>query len=211
MNAFLVIYEFKIGGIIPAYHTEIINDEFSYGFGDEGLEINRGTNMDGQHGYKLIRSIPLGRTRKTQREIAEILLRLDNEWPAESYDLFNKNCRHFSLTLLNEMECDSSVEGRRILAGLIEFSEKIGWAISICVTGLVRSLSFSPLMLVSRPLEIFNQGRLLEWEYEFKIQMLQMLLAANGLWILYLLAIWLLSRCNNIDDEIIQQFENLEL
>ena len=211
MNGFLVIYEFKIAGIIPAYHTEIIIDEFSYGFGDEGLEITRGINMNGQFGYKLIKSIPLGRTRKSQREIAEIIVRLDHQWPPESYDLFNKNCRHFSLTLLNEAECDSSTEGRRILGGLIQFSEKIGWTISICLTGLVRSLSFSPLMLVARPLEIFNNGRLLELDYDFKIQILQVLVAANGFWILYLLAICFLSRSDNNEDDIIQQFENLEL
>ena len=121
MNAFLSIYEFKIAGIIPAYHTEIAIGENSFGFGDEGLEINNGENLDGQFGYRLITSIPLGRTALTPREIRQIVLRLENEWPAEEYDLFRRNCRHFSLALLNELDCDSTAEARRILAGLIFF------------------------------------------------------------------------------------------
>ena len=211
MNAFLSIYEFKIAGVIPAYHTEIAIGENSFGFGDEGLEINNGENLDGQFGYRLITSIPLGRTTLTQREIRQIVLRLENEWPAEDYDLFRRNCRHFSLALLNELDCDSTAEARRILAGLIFFSEKIGWMISVIMTGLVHLLPLNPLTLVSRPLEIFNEGRILDMDYEFKMQLLQMLVIANGFWLLFLFVMSCFSRSDNEENNMIAQFENMEL
>ena len=211
MNAFLSIYEFKIAGVIPAYHTEIAIGENSFGFGDEGLEINNGENLDGQFGYRLITSIPLGRTTLTQREIRQIVLRLENEWPAEDYDLFRRNCRHFSLALLNELDCDSTAEARRILAGLIFFSEKIGWMISVIMTGLVHLLPLNPLTLVSRPLEIFNEGRILDMDYEFKMQLLQMLVIANGFWLLFLFVMSYFSRSDNEENNMIAQFENMEL
>ena len=211
MNAFLSVYEFKIAGVIPAYHTEIAIGENSFGFGDEGLEINNGENLDGQFGYRLITSIPLGRTQKSQREIRQIVLRLENEWPAEDYDLFRRNCRHFSLALLNEIDCDSTAEARRILAGLIFFSEKIGWMISIMMTGLVHLIPLNPLTLVSRPLEILNEGRILDMEYDFKIQLLQMLVIANGLWVLFLFVRFCFSRSDNEENNMIARFENMEL
>ena len=211
MNAFLSIYEFKIAGIIPAYHTEIAIGENSFGFGDEGLEINNGENLDGQFGYRLITSIPLGRTQKSQREIRQIVLRLENEWPAEDYDLFRRNCRHFSLALLNEIDCDSSAEARRILAGLIFFSEKIGWMISIMMTGLVHLLPLNPLTMVSRPLEIFNEGRILNMDYDFKMQLLQMLVISNGSWLLFLFVMFCFSRSDNEENNMIARFENMEL
>ena len=211
MNAFLSIYEFKIAGVIPAYHTEIVIGENSFGFGDEGLEINDRQNLNGQFGYRLITSIPLGRTTLTQREIRQIVLRLENEWPAEDYDLFRRNCRHFSLALLNEIECDATAEARRILAGLIFFSEKIGWMISVIMTGLVHLLPLNPLTFVSRPLEIFNEGRILDMEYDFKIQLLQMLIIANGFWVVFLLVMSCFSRSDNEENNMIAQFENMEL
>ena len=211
MNAFLSIYEFKIAGVIPAYHTEIAIGENSFGFGDEGLEINNGENLDGQFGYRLITSIPLGRTTLTQREIRQIVLRLENEWPAEDYDLFRRNCRHFSLALLNELDCDSTAEARRILAGLIFFSEKIGWMISVIMTGLVHLLPLNPLTMVSRPLEIFNEGRILDMDYDFKMQLLQMLVIANGSWLLFLFVMSCFSRSDNEENNMIEQFENMEL
>ena len=211
MNAFLSIYEFKIAGIIPAYHTEIAIGENSFGFGDEGLEINDGQNLNGQFGYRLITSIPLGRTQKSPREIRQIVLRLENEWPADDYDLFRRNCRHFSLALLNELDCDSTAEARRILAGLIFFSEKTGWMISVIMTGLVHLLPLNPLTLVSRPLEIFNEGRILDMNHDFKMQLLQMLVIANGSWILFLLVMSWFTISDNEENEIIERMENMEL
>ena len=211
MNAFLSIYEFKIAGIIPAYHTEIAIGENSFGFGDEGMEINDRQNLNGQFGYRLITSIPLGRTQKSPREIRQIVLRLENEWPADDYDLFRRNCRHFSLALLNELDCDSTAEARRILAGLIFFSEKIGWMISVIMTGLVHLLPLNPLTLVSRPLEIFNEGRILDMNYDFKMQLLQMLVIANGSWILFLLVMSWFTISDNEENEIIERMENMEL
>ena len=211
MHAFLAIYEFKIAGIIPAYHSEVIVGRYSFGYGDEGLEITQGGIMDGQYGYKLITSIPLGNTEKTQRELREIMRRLDNEWPTEDYHLFYRNCRHFSLTLINELECDSSAEGKRILAGLIKFSETIGWICTIISTGLIHIMPLNPLTFVSRPMEILNQGRILDLEPDFKIQLLQMLMLLNSSWIIFLLIFAWFSRSENEEHEMINQFENMEL
>ena len=175
------------------------------------MEINDRQNLNGQFGYRLITSIPLGRTQKSQREIRQIVLRLENEWPAEDYDLFRRNCRHFSLALLNEIDCDSTAEARRILAGLIFFSEKIGWMISIMMTGLVHLMPLNPLTFVSRPLEIFNEGRILDMNYDFKMQLLQMLVMANGLWIVFLLVMSWFTRSDNEDYEMIERLQNMEL
>ena len=211
MNAFLTIYEFKIAGIIPAYHTEIVIGELSFGYSDEGIEVGQETNMNGLFGYRLITSIPLGETQKTQNQVREIIGQLEAEWTPEQYDIFTQNCRHFSLAFLSELECDSAVEARRILAGLILFSEKIGWMISIMMTGLVHLMPLNPLTLVSRPLEIFNEGRVLDMEYSFKIQLLQMLVMANGFWIVFLLLMFCFSRSNNEQNDMIERFENMEL
>ena len=211
MNSFLTIYEFKIGGIIPAYHTEIVIGELSFGFSDEGIEIDPQPNMNGLYGYRLITSIPLGETPRTQDQLREIIRQLETEWTPESYDIFTRNCRHFSLAFLSELECDSAVEARRILAGLIFFSEKIGWIISIMMTGLVHLMPLNPLTLVSRPLEIFNEGRILDMEYYFKMQLLQILIIANGFWIVFLFIMSCFSRSGNEENEMIEQFDNMEL
>ena len=211
MNAFLTIYEFKIAGLIPAYHTEIVIGELSFGYSDEGIEVGQETNMNGLYGYRLITSIPLGETPKTQNQVREIIGQLEAEWTPELYDIFTRNCRHFSLAFLNELECDSAVEARRILAGLILFSEKIGWMISIMMTGLVHLMPLNPLTLVSRPLEIFNEGRLLDMPYDFKMQLLQMLVLANSLWIVFLLVISCFSRSENEENDMIERLENMEL
>ena len=211
MNSFLTIYEFKIGGIIPAYHTEIVIGELSFGFSDEGIEIDPQPNMNGLYGYRLITSIPLGETPRTQDQLREIIRQLETEWTPESYDIFTRNCRHFSLAFLSELECDSAVEARRILAGLIFFSEKIGWIISIMMTGLVHLMPLNPLTLVSRPLEIFNEGRILDMEYYFKMQLLQILIIANGIWIVFLFIMSCFSRSGNEENEMIEQFDNMEL
>ena len=211
MHAFLVIYEFKIAGIIPAYHSEVIVGRYSFGYGDEGLEITQGGITDGEYGYKLITSVPLGQTQKTQRELREIMRRLDIEWPTEDYHLFYRNCRHFSLTLINELECDSSVEGKRILAGLIKFSETAGWIFTILTTGFIHIMPLNPLTFVSRPMEILNQGRILDLESDFKMQLLQMLVLFNSTWVVFLLfSVWF-SRSENEENDMINQFENMQL
>ena len=211
MHAFLTFYEFKIAGIIPAYHSEVIVGRYSFGYGDEGLEITQGGISDGQYGYKLITSIPLGQTQKTQREIREIIRRLDNEWPTEDYHLFYRNCRHFSMVLINELECDSTAEGKRILAGLIKFSETVGWIFTIIITGFIHLMPINPLRLVSRPIEIFNQGRILDLDSEFKIQLLQMLVLFNSSWLVFLLVSAWFSRSEPEENEMINQFENMQL
>ena len=211
MNSFLTIYEFKIGGIIPAYHTEIVIGELSFGFSDEGIEIDPQPNMNGLYGYRLITSIPLGETPRTQDQLREIIRQLETEWTPESYDIFTRNCRHFSLAFLSELECDSAVEARRILAGLIFFSEKIGWITSIMMTGLAHLMPLNPLTLVSRPLEIFNEGRILDMEYYFKMQLVQILIIANGCWIVFLFIMSCFSRSGNEENELIEQFDNMEL
>ena len=211
MNAFLAIYEFKILGIIPAYHTEIVIGNNSFGYGDEGIEIMNGPNLNEDFGYRLITSIPLGETRKTQHDMREIIQNFEEEWSPERYDLFTQNCRHFSLAFLNELDCDSAIEARRILAGLINFSEKIGWMISIMMTGLVHLMPLNPLILVSRPLEIFNEGRILNMEYSFKIQLLQILISANCAWIIFSWVLSWFSRSENVENEILEQLERMEL
>ena len=109
-EGYLACYEFQIFGIIPATHTEVVIDNNSFGFSEDGLEIDSQTNLDGQYGYKLINSIPLGRTYKTQQEIRQIVRRLDQTWTADEYNIMTRNCRHFSLALINELEFDSTAE-----------------------------------------------------------------------------------------------------
>ena len=211
MNAFLSIYEFKIAGLIPAYHTELVIGNYSIGFSDEGIEIHDGANMDGLYGYRLITSVPLGITPRTRREIREIIIRMENEWPADTYDIFYHNCRHFSLALINELESDSSTEARRILANLIFFSEKIGTMITALMTAFVHAIPFNPLALVSRPMEIFNQGRILDLETNFKIQLLEMLVLFNSTWVIFLLVSAWFTRSGNEENEILEQLENMQL
>ena len=79
------------------------------------------------------------------------------------------------------------------------------------MTGLVHLMPLNPLTFVSRPLEIFNQGRILDMEYDFKIQLLQMLIIANGFWVVFLLVMSCFSRSDNEENNMIAQFENMEL
>ena len=83
--------------------------------------------------------------------------------------------------------------------------------ISVIMTGLVHLLPLNPLTLVSRPLEIFNEGRILDMDYEFKMQLLQMLVIANGFWLLFLFVMSCFSRSDNEENNMIAQFENMEL
>ena len=211
-QTFLVIYEFKLAGLIPAYHTEITIGENSFGFGDEGTEIHNIPNLDGLYGYKLITSIHLGTTNRTQREIRNIIRRMDQEWTADTYNIWTKNCRHYSLALVNELNCDSSEEGRRILAGLIDHAEKMGQISSILVGIVVQTVSLNPINILTWVLEFMNQDRLLESNIETKWFLFKLLLIANGSWIMYIFIQFLSERLeNNEEDELIDQMGNMDI
>ena len=178
-NVYLVLYRFKIEGLIKATHTEIAIDNMSIGYGETGVEVLVPQNLNGHDGYRLIRSIPLGRTRKNLREIRNIVLEMERDYTANSYDLFFKNCRHFSLDLIDKLQPSHTEEGRIILGNLINFSENLGNYINLIVANLVRQFPVNPATLATIALglsQLFSADQILYFDYDAKVQFCCLLL-----------------------------------
>ena len=178
-NVYLVLYRFKIEGLIKATHTEIAIDNMSIGYGETGIEVLVPQNLNGHDGYRLIRSTPLGRTRKNIREIRNIVLDMEQDYTANSYDLFFKNCRHFSLDLIDKLQPSHTEEGRIILGNLINFSENLGNYINLIVANLVRQFPVNPATLATIALglsQLFSADQILYFDYDAKVQFCCLLL-----------------------------------
>ena len=215
-NVYLVLYEFKIERLIKATHTEIAIDNMSIGYGETGVEVMVPQNLDGYEGYRLIKSIPLGRTRKTTREIRNIVLDMEQEYTPNSYDLFFKNCRHFSLDLIDKLQPSHSEEGRMVLGNLINFSENIGNSVNLIVANLVRQFPINPATLATVALgfaQLFNVDQLLHFDYDAKLQFCCFLLISILSWMTVNVAGYLTENQNNDDteDELAQAIQDMEL
>ena len=213
-NVYLVLYEFRIEGLIKATHSEIAINEMSIGYGETGVEILVPQNLHGVDGYRLIRSIPLGRSRKTIREIREIVLDLEQEYTPDAYDLFFKNCRHFSRDLIDKLQPSHSEEGRMILGNLITFSENIGNYVNLIVANLVRQFPVNPAAIATFALgltRLFQMDQILNFDYDAKLQFCLWLMVSIIGWASVGIAGYLTEGRNEEEDELAVAIQELEL
>ena len=214
-NVFLVLYEFRIEGLIKATHSEIAINNMSIGYGETGVEILVPQNLHGVDGYRLIRSIPLGRSRKSIREIREIVLNLEQEFTADTYDLFFKNCRHFSRELIDKLQPSHSEEGRMILGNLITFSENIGNYVNLIIANLVRQFPINPATVATFVLgltRLFSVDQILHFDYDAKIQFCAYLLVSIFGWTTVCIARYFLENQNqDEEDELVAAIQDMEL
>ena len=80
-------------------------------------------NKDGLEGYTLKATYDLGYTEMYHYEFEEFNFpTIMDDYTADSYNLFHKNCRFFSLELLNILKPSDAVIGRRVLTELNKMS-----------------------------------------------------------------------------------------
>ena len=210
----LAIYEFYLGGFIPATHTEIVIHNMSLGYSENGTEVSNMTNLDGQDGYKLLMSISLGRTNKSRIEIRDLVLGMDDQWQADAYNIFSKNCRHYSLTLIDAIRPNDADEGRRVLGNLIALSEGIGYYFNIITTNMVRLFPLNPITIASFVLgtfQLFSNDRILEYDTNAKWQLLMWLTVSNMAWITFLGRSFYNAIQDDDGDELVNAIEQMEL
>ncbi|KAH8584935.1 UBA TS-N domain-containing [Cryptosporidium sp. chipmunk genotype I] len=85
-----------LGRTIEAiYHTGVLVYGYEYFYGG-GIVCVRPEEITRLYGLKPIRTLALGTTRKTQKELNGHLESISNEFNSDNYDLLNHNCNHFS-------------------------------------------------------------------------------------------------------------------
>ena len=89
-HAGVVIYTQKFGEI-----------EVSFGGapkGETGVFVTTPKGVDGQFCYN--RTIEMGHSCLEEKEILDLIHRMEDEWPGDSYNVVKRNCCHFSEALL---------------------------------------------------------------------------------------------------------------
>ena len=76
-------------------HTGVVIDGFEHFFGG-GIQRERPAQVTRNTGLTPIARLPLGRTQRSDAEIAAHLSTLSAKYSASTYDLFANNCNHFS-------------------------------------------------------------------------------------------------------------------
>ena len=119
----LRIYEFELFSGLTEYHSEIIAFNQSYSYSDEGIEVSVVLNKDGLEGYTLKATYDLGFSEMYDYEFEEFNFpAIMDDYTAESYNLFHRNCRFFSLEILNILKPSNQTSGTRVLQELNKMS-----------------------------------------------------------------------------------------
>ncbi|KAK9174320.1 PPPDE putative peptidase domain protein [Cryptosporidium meleagridis] len=85
-----------LGRTIEAiYHTGVFVYGYEYFYGG-GIVCVRPEEITRLYGLKPIRTLTLGTTKKSQKELNSHLESISNEFNSDNYDLLNHNCNHFS-------------------------------------------------------------------------------------------------------------------
>ena len=125
-QVFLRIYEFKLFTGFTEYHSEIIAFDKSFSYSDEGVEISTVQNKDGLDGYTLVATYDLGYADIYEYEFEEFYAPdIMMEYTADDYQLFHRNCRFFSLEILNILKPSDAEIGRRVLQDLNRMSTNL--------------------------------------------------------------------------------------
>ena len=167
----LKIYNFRLLGFVKEYHCEVTAYGLSWSYSEDGLETSDVLNKDGKDGYELVRSYSLGFSGMPLAMFArEYLPGLQESFTIDEYNLFNKNCRHFSLKMIKILRPSRREKGLYVLARLNEMSEKIGQLFRVVVRNLCNIVS-DPKRIISAIFFLimcFNRGRLFDCDIYHK-------------------------------------------
>ena len=124
MEVTLRLYSFRFW-LINLTHTEISYDGRDFGFGRQGVMVSPSQIDKTQFGFKLKRVIYAGLS-NVQPEAFDMFVRNSVlRFNRHSYNLFTRNCRHFSEFLLIELTPNQPDEGKYFcsrFSSLIYFS-----------------------------------------------------------------------------------------
>ena len=170
----LILYDFDLLDPIPSKctHSEIIVFNKTFGFDDKlGITVKEETNLARVDSYKVKYVIELGFTTKSEGEFREIMRNLDREWTTADYNLFSRNCRHFSKRLILELNPTDKEEGLRVLANLIALSEKIGYICGVIGRSLLMTFLITPYDYIEYAFKFadyVSAGKFLDFDEEGK-------------------------------------------
>ena len=88
------------------YHTgvELLGSEWSFGSPEDPEQVSGLFRVHPQMAMDFLHShIYLGNTLLSRPQIDTVLLRLENEWPCDSYHVLHKNCNHFAKELCHRL------------------------------------------------------------------------------------------------------------
>ena len=111
MEAQLKIFSFLQFGI-KLKHTEISYNGYDYAFGRYGLSCSPSNIDKTLFGFELQRVISLGTSNYDPERFHEFVRNTVHRFNRESYDLFSRNCRHFSVYLIQELAPTDPEEGK---------------------------------------------------------------------------------------------------
>ena len=110
METYLKIYEFQIFGI-KLIHTEISFDGRDFGFGRSGIMVTPSTIDKTTLGFSLKRVIYCGESNVDPEAFDQFIRNSVIRFNRYTYNLFSRNCRHYSEFLLVELSPNIREEG----------------------------------------------------------------------------------------------------
>ena len=180
----LKIYNFKIFSFIKEYHCEITAYGLSWSYSEDGLETSEIMNKHNHDGYELVKSYSLGFSGMPKEIFASRYLpALREGYTIDEYDLFHKNCRHFSLQMIKILRPSRREKGLRTLSKLNDMSRKIGQLSEVFIRNIFNIVA-DPKRVISAiffALMCYNQGRI------FNITVLHKDFLSIGLFLVILL------------------------
>ena len=184
----LKIYNFKILGFVKEYHCEVTAYGLSWSYSEDGLETSDVLNKDGKDGYELVRSYSLGFSGMPKAMFArEYLPGIQESFTIDEYNLFTKNCRHFSLKMIKVLRPSRREKGLYTLAKLNEMSEKIGQLFRVIVRNLCNIVTDLKRLIstIFFLIMCFNRGRLFDCEMYHKDLLMVFLLVIITIFFLF--------------------------
>jgi len=115
----VISYLFNIVGQHREIHTEVRAFGFDWWFEKDGAKAQPASSKenDPEWGYTLQQKISAGYTSKSHNEFERYLSSIANDYRAQDYQLFSRNCREYSQKLLNFLDPDNAREAKIFLQG----------------------------------------------------------------------------------------------
>ena len=127
MEVQLKIFDFRIF-LINLTHTEISYDGRDFGFGRQGVMVSPSQIDKSQFGFKLKRIVYAGIS-NVQPEAFDIFVRNSVlRFNRQTYNIFTRNCRHFSEFLLTELTPNQPEEGKYFI--VLDFKPDILFSVT---------------------------------------------------------------------------------
>lgn len=124
-----------LGGGVYHGAVELFGQEWSFGFTEEGSGICRCVPRGAScHSYRC--TVPMGRTKLSEAEVAKVLRKMEVEWRGTDYHLLKRNCLDFSSAFCTALGCG------RIPSWVDRYgrtAEKIGDVVATPLGGLKRA------------------------------------------------------------------------